>query len=419
MSGNGNNAGNTQGAGGANNSNNTPASKAEVIEVSLGQEGGNFDDLNLKPELLKAINNAHLDKPNAVHHRAIQIFGSGKDLILQGQSVTGKAAVFSISALQRIDEKTQDLQALLLAPTRELAKEIHNVLKSLGDQLNVKSHLCIGGNRVDAEQRELEQQPPQVVVGTPGRVNDLIHRGSLKTQNIKVFVIDEADVMLFSDMQAQVFGIFNAMPKGNAQVFLLTAHLPSFVRNATRNLLRDPVRIMLKDEHLSLQSVRQFCITAERDQWKFDTLCQLIDTVKNTPIVIFCNSRATVAELTRQLTGKGLQLAHLHGGMSETQRDQNLEQFRSSGHLLVTTDLFAHNADVQQKAKVVVNYEMPINREGYIHRVGRSSRPNADSDVVAVSFIATRDTAILEGIKRAYDIELMDHLPEEIGKIMV
>ena len=216
------------------------------------------------------------------------------DVIAQAQSGTGKTATFSIAILQKIDTNLRECQALLLAPTRELAQQIQKVVMSLGDYMGAQCHACIGGkgNSVREDMRKLDAGQ-HIVVGTPGRVYDMISRKVLRPTDIKQFVLDEADEILGIGFKDQIYDVFRLVNQ-ETQVILLSATMPAEVLEVTKKFMRDPVRILVKKEELTLEGIRQFYISVEREEWKLDTLCDLYETLTITQAVIFCNTRRKV-----------------------------------------------------------------------------------------------------------------------------
>jgi translation initiation factor 4A len=216
-----------------------------------------FDNMDLKPELLRGIYAYGFERPSAIQERAIMPIITGRDCIAQAQSGTGKTATFTISILQRIDTTKKEPQALILAPTRELAQQIQKVVIALGDYMNVDCHACVGGTSIKEDIAKLAAGP-QVIVGTPGRVFDMINRNFLKTDSMKVFALDEADEMLSKGFAQAMYDIFQLLP-AETQVVLLSATMPADVLEVTKKFMRDPIRILVKKEELTLEGIRQFC----------------------------------------------------------------------------------------------------------------------------------------------------------------
>ena len=226
----------------------------------------------------------------------------GHDVIAQAQSGTGKTATFSVSILQKIDFSIKGTQALILAPTRELAQQIQKVVIALGDYMNVECHACVGGTNVREDMAKL-QEGVQVVVGTPGRVYDMINRRALRTDSIKIFCLDEADEMLSRGFKDQIYEVFQLLPQ-DTQVVLLSATMPADVLEVTKKFMREPIRILVKRDELTLEGIKQFYIAVEKEEWKLDTLCDLYETVTITQAVIFCNTRRKVDWLTEKMHGR-------------------------------------------------------------------------------------------------------------------
>ena len=232
------------------------------------------------------------EKPSAIQQRAILPIVSGRDVIAQAQSGTGKTATFSIALLQSVDVSVRDTQALVLSPTRELATQIQSVVLALGDYLNVQCHACIGGTSIGEDIRKLDYGQ-HVVSGTPGRVFDMIRRRHLRTRNVKMLVLDEADELLNKGFRDQIYDVYRHLPPAT-QVVLLSATLPYDVLEMTTKFMTDPIRILVKRDELTLEGIKQFFVAVEKEEWKFDTLCDLYDTLTITQAVIFCNTRRKV-----------------------------------------------------------------------------------------------------------------------------
>jgi ATP-dependent RNA helicase len=373
-----------------------------------------FDAMNLKPDLLKGVYAYGFEKPSAIQQRAIRPIVRGRDVIAQSQSGTGKTAVFSISALQLLDEASRDVQVLILSPTRELAEQTQKVLSSLGDFLNAKCHACIGGKSLGEDLKHLERGGIQVISGTPGRVFDLIRRSALSTAHLKAIILDEADEMLNQGFKAQIYDIYRFLP-ASTQVVLMSATLPASVLEMTRKFMNDPVRILVKRDELTLEGIKQFFIAVEKEEWKFDTLCDLYDTLTITQAVIFCNTKQKVNWLAEKMKGNNFTVSAMHGDMEQTQRDKVMEEFRSgSSRVLIATDLWGRGIDVQQ-VSLVICYDLPTNRELYIHRIGRSGRFGRKG--VAINFVTSEDVRLLKDIEQFYSTQI-DEMPLNVGDLL-
>jgi translation initiation factor 4A len=384
----------------------------ETIESNWDQVVDSFDGMDLKSELLRGIYAYGFERPSAIQQRAVMPVIKGHDVIAQAQSGTGKTATFSISCLQKIDS-VKKTQALILAPTRELALQIKNVVTALADFMSIDSHPCIGGTHV-REDIEALKANPHVVVGTPGRVHDMIQRRALKTDDIKIFILDEADEMLSRGFTEQIYDIFQLLPP-STQVVLLSATMPQDVLEVTTKFMRDPVRILVKKDELTLEGIKQFYIAVEKEEWKLDTLSDLYETVTITQAVIFCNTRRKVDWLTNKLTERDFTVSAMHGDMDQGQRDVIMKEFRSgSSRVLITTDLLARGIDVQQ-VSLVINYDLPTNRENYIHRIGRGGRFGRKG--VAINFVTAEDVKMMREIEQFYSTQI-EEMPMNVADLI-
>ncbi|KAG0072181.1 translation initiation factor eIF4A [Linnemannia elongata] len=373
----------------------------------------NFDNMNLSPELLRGIYAYGFERPSTIQQRAILPVIKGHDVIAQAQSGTGKTATFSISALQKLDLSNPQCQALILAPTRELAQQIQKVVIALGDFMKVQCHACIGGTNVREDMKILEAGA-QVVVGTPGRVFDMINRGALKTDHMKMFILDEADEMLSRGFKDQIYDVFQRLPP-STQVVLLSATMPAEVMEVTTKFMRDPIRILVKKDELTLEGIKQFYVAVEKEEWKLDTLCDLYETVTITQAVIFCNTRRKVDWLTEKLTAREFTVSAMHGDMEQGQREVIMKEFRSgSSRVLIATDLLARGIDVQQ-VSLVINYDLPSNKENYIHRIGRGGRFGRKG--VAINFVTADDTRMLREIEQFYSTQILE-MPMNVADLI-
>ena len=361
-----------------------------------------FEAMGLKEDLLRGIYGYGFERPSAIQQRAIKPIIQGRDVIAQSQSGTGKTAVFSISILQILDTSSNETQALTISPTRELAEQTQKVLLALGDYMNVQCHCCIGGTSIGEDIRRLDFGV-QVVTGTPGRVYDMIKRQNLRTRNIKILCIDEADEMLSKGFKEQIYDIYRYLPP-STQVVLLSATLPQDVLDMTSRFMNEPVQVLVKRDELTLEGISQFFISVEKEEWKLETLCDLYDELNVPQAVIFCNTKKKVDWLADQMRQKNFTLSAMHGDMPQRERDAIMEEFRSgASRVLIATDIWGRGIDVQQ-VSIVINYDLPNNRELYIHRIGRSGRFGRKG--VAINFVKTEDVRILRDIEQFYSTQI-------------
>jgi len=373
----------------------------------------NFDNMNLLEDLLRGIYAYGFEKPSAIQQRAIMPLVKGLDIIAQAQSGTGKTATFTIGILQRLDFSVPDCQALILAPTRELAQQIQKVVIALGDYLNCRCHACIGGTRVSDDITKL-RNGVHIVVGTPGRVYDMLCRNVLRPDRIKMFILDEADEMLSRGFKDQIYDIFQALPP-KTQVGLFSATMPPEALEITQRFMNSPVRILVKRDELTLEGIKQFYISVDREEWKLDTLCDLYDTLNITQAVIFCNTRRKVDYLTDKMRARDHTVSSTHGDIGQQERDVILNEFRTgSSRVLITTDLLARGIDVQQ-VSLVINYDLPRNLENYIHRIGRSGRFGRKG--VAINFVTNEDIRALRELEQFYNTQI-EEMPAHVADLI-
>jgi len=372
-----------------------------------------FDGMEIPEELLRGIYAYGFEKPSAIQQRAIKPTTLGRDLIAQAQSGTGKTATFAIGTLAKLDAKLRECQALILAPTRELAQQIQKVVIALGDYMDIQVHACVGGTAVRDDIRTL-QAGVHIVVGTPGRVYDMINRRALRLDSIRQFFLDEADEMLSRGFKDQIYDIFKFLPE-SVQVCLFSATMPLDVLEVTQRFMRDPVRILVKKDELTLEGIKQFYIAVEREEWKLDTLCDLYETLTITQAIIYCNTRRKVDWLQEHMQERDFTVSCMHGDMDQRERDIIMREFRSgSSRVLITTDLLARGIDVQQ-VSLVINFDLPTNRENYIHRIGRSGRFGRKG--VAINFLTEGDVRYLRDIEQFYQTEITE-MPMNVADLI-
>lgn len=372
-----------------------------------------FDKVGLREDLLRGIYAYGFEKPSAIQQRAIKPIVKGRDVIAQAQSGTGKTATFTIALLQSIDTQVRDVQVLCLSPTRELAGQIQKVVLALGDFMNVQCHACIGGTSLGEDLRKLDYGQ-HVVSGTPGRVYDMIRRRVLRTRCIKMLVLDEADEMLNYGFKEQIYDVYRYLPP-STQVVLISATLPHEILEMTSKFMTDPIRILVKRDELTLEGIKQFFVAVEREEWKFDTLCDLYDTLTITQAVIFCNTKRKVDWLTEKMREANFTVSSMHGDMPQKERDAIMKEFRSGqSRVLISTDVWARGIDVQQ-VSLVINYDLPNSRELYIHRIGRSGRFGRKG--VAINFVKNDDIRILRDIEQYYSTQI-DEMPMNVADLI-
>ncbi|KAI6671760.1 hypothetical protein NL676_006645 [Syzygium grande] len=358
-----------------------------------------FDSMGLQENLLRGIYAYGFEKPSAIQQRGIVPFCKGLDVIQQAQSGTGKTATFCSGILQQLDYDVVQCQALVLAPTRELAQQIEKVMRALGDYLGVKVHACVGGTSVREDQRILQSG---------------VHVVSLRPDYIKMFVLDEADEMLSRGFKDQIYDIFQLLPS-KIQVGVFSATMPPEALEITRKFMNKPVRILVKREELTLEGIKQFHVNVEKEEWKLETLCDLYETLAITQSVIFVNTRRKVDWLTDKMRSRDHTVSATHGDMDQNTRDIIMREFRSgSSRVLITTDLLARGIDVQQ-VSLVINYDLPTQPENYLHRIGRGGRFGRKG--VAINFVTKDDERMLFDIQKFYNV-VVEELPSNVADLL-
>ena len=373
-------------------------------------EVASWDQLDLKDNLLRGVYGYGFENPSPIQKKAIKPIMTGKDVIAQAQSGTGKTGAFTISTIQRIDETLNEIQGLILAPTRELAIQIHSVASTIGTFVeNLSCSLLIGGRSIDLDVKELENGP-QIVVGTPGRVHDLIRRRKINTKTIKLMVLDEADEMLSSGFKEQIYNIFQLLGS-SIQIALFSATLPTEIQTITEKFMRDPIQILVKTESVTLEGIQQYYVAIENDTQKYETLKDLFQSISVNQCIIYCNSINRVMDLYEALIKDNFPVCCIHSGMEKEERMKAYKDFTNgASRVLISTNLTARGIDVQQ-VSTVINFDIPKDIHTYIHRIGRSGRWGRKG--MGINFITRRDIGKIKEIESYYSTQI-DELPSSI-----
>jgi translation initiation factor 4A len=372
-----------------------------------------FDDMGLNEDVLRGVYSFGFEKPSPIQQLAIVPMIKGSDLIAQAQSGTGKTGTFTISILQRINFKELVPQALIIVPTRELAQQIKEVITSVGDYCKVKIVALIGGTDIRADIYTLKDGV-HVVVGTPGRIYDMINRGILDIRYLKVLVLDEADQMLDRGFKEQIHEIFNKGIPSDTQIGLFSATWTKDSDEIAKKFMRNPTRIMIQKEKLTLEGIKQYKIALKKEEFKFGVLLDIYKAISIKQSIIYCNNRKRVEDLATNLNEYKISMTILHGDMTQSERERIMKEFRAGTvRVLITTDLLARGIDVQQLS-LVINYDIPNNRENYIHRIGRTGRFGRKG--LALNFITDKDEPALADIEKFYNTVVHD-LPDNLAGI--
>jgi superfamily II DNA/RNA helicase len=368
------------------------------------------EKLNLKNNLLRGIYAYGFEQPSSIQKKAIYpfIYGrSGKktDLIAQAQSGTGKTGTFVVGALQILDETNNEPQVLILAPTHELARQIKFVVDQLGNYMKINSLLLVGGVSIDENKKDLNENNPQVIVGTPGRVQDMIRRGILQTKYIKLLVLDEADEMLSSGFKEQMGKILQYMPE-TIQIGLFSATMSDELLEISKTFMEHPIKIFVKNNELTLQGIAQYYINLNDDSGKYETLKDIFSSLTISQSIIYCNSTRRVDDLEEAMLEDNFPVKKIHGKMTSEERKRTNAEFKSgSCRVLITSDLFARGIDVQQ-VSMVINFDIPKSEHTYLHRIGRSGRWGRKG--IAINFQTKYDVHKLKHFEEYYNTQIIE-----------
>ncbi|CAE8615551.1 unnamed protein product [Polarella glacialis] len=372
-----------------------------------------FSQMGLKEDLLRGIYAYGFDKPSAVQQRAIRPITKGRDVIVQSQSGTGKTSVFCLGCLQAVDFAVKEPQGILLSPTRELAEQSAQVCSALADYVDLHIHTCVGGKSLKDGIKALKAGV-HIVSGTPGRVLSMIQQKHLAVRKIKMLVLDEADEMLSKGFKEQVYNIKRHLSE-KTQVILVSATLSQEVLEMTVDFMKKPFRLLVKREEVTLAGIKQFYVAVEKEEWKFDTLCDLYDSMTITQAVIFVNTKQKVDWLAGKMRQANFPVSAIHGDLPQKVRDTVMQEFRDGRcRLLIATDLVGRGLDVQQ-VSLVINYDIPASKEFYIHRIGRSGRFGRKG--VALNFVKDEDARELRNIEQHYSTVIKE-MPASIANLI-
>jgi translation initiation factor 4A len=426
----------------------TPKELSDEDRQLIKEPVESFEELGIHENIIRGIYSYGFEKPSTIQARAIRPVLSGHDVIAQAQSGMGKTGAFTIGTLGRIDENLNAIQALVVVHTMELALQIDTVFRQIAKYTGIRFSLCIKGIPPQENIEKLSGVrggKPHVVIGTPGRVLDMLHRRDRETnkyiidQNtIRLIVLDEADEILGTSQEMysrkkrepepgqdgqspenigfleQMFKIFKCMPP-DIQVCLFSATMGKEFFDITKDFMRMPLEVLVKTEELTLDGISQYLINVEEQKYKFDTLCELYSLLTINQSIIYCNSLRSVEYLTRMLRDNNFTVSYIHGQMPANERELTMADFRSGkSRVLVSTDLLSRGIDIQQ-VSVVINYDIPIKVESYLHRIGRSGRYGRKG--VAINFMTKDDERRLRQIEQYYST-IVEPLPADISRLL-
>ena len=371
-------------------------------------------ELSLKKELLRGIYNYGFENPSNIQKKTIPAIQQKKDVIAQAPSGTGKTGAFLIGVLQLMEREKECTQCIIVSPTKELATQTNKVCAELSKYMNINQKLVIGGTPIDEDIEYFRYKTPHIVIGSSGRVYDMIRRGLLCTKTVTTIVLDEADEMLSRGFVDQMYNIFNELNQ-DVQIILFSATFPTELNELTGRIMRDPIKILVENSKLSLDGITQYNLNIELDKYKFSTLCDIFNGISMNQTIIYCNNIKRVNILYEKLLKDGNSVCFIHGEMSDRQRNDTLNEFKvGNKRILISTDLTSRGIDIQQ-VSIVINYDVPTNKHVYLHRIGRSGRWGRKG--LAINFVTKRDEYKIKDIESWYKITI-DELPLDFMKVL-
>ena len=379
----------------------------------IPKEFDKWEDLEgiISEEVMRGIYAYGFDDPSLIQRKALLTIFDKKDIIAQAQSGTGKTGVFTIGVLQKVNTETNKTQAMILAPTRELAKQIFDVITSIGSMVkNIRFHLLIGGTSTDEDAHQLKTIMPHVIVGCPGRVYDMMRRNHIVSKDINLLVLDEADEMLSVGFKDQIYNIFQYL-NSDVQVGLFSATMPNELQSLTDKFMRNPVRILVKSEMLTLEGIKQYYVALNDDSQKYATLKDIFNIISMSQCIIYCNSIKRVMDLTDAMMNDGFPVCCIHSNMEKSKRDESYSDFKAGKHrVLISSNVTSRGIDVQQ-VRTVLNFDLPKCIFNYLHRIGRSGRWGRKG--TAINFVTRWDIKTMKDIERHYQT-IVEELPSNI-----
>ena len=397
----------------------TPAPFTEQTSSDFIQEGlkkyDTFDEMGLSEDLVRGIYAYGFEQPSKIQRVAIVPMSQHTDILAQSQSGTGKTGAFTIGALSVVNTAMKVPQVLVVCPTRELSQQTERVARAIGNYMGLKVLSATGGNQLRSDINALKSGA-QFVVGTPGRIFDLIRRGDLSVEHVQYIILDEADQMLEDLFAEQIKCILDNKFPSTCHLALFSATMPQNVIDIAETYLNNPVRILLQPDEVTLEGIKQYYVKLDREEWRLPILLDLYQHIAVNQALIYVNKRQKAEWLAKQLTAQGFTLEYIHGEMEVAERKKRMDDFRSGTvRVMISTDLLARGIDVQQ-VSLVINFEMPIQRENYVHRIGRSGRYGRKG--VAINLVSEDESKMLQEIEEHYSTTIGE-LPEDLSSLSV
>lgn len=384
---------------------------ADDVLVNEGEIDPSFNftawnELDIETSLLRGIYGYGFEKPSSIQQQAIKPLIMGRDIVIQAHSGTGKTATFAIGSLANIDLTLNDTQVLVLSPTKELTIQTAKVFTGLGSMMNgLRVKTLYGGAHFEEGNAFSNKGTPHIICGCPGKVFDMMRRSRISCKNIKLVILDEADEVLSSGFKDQVYNIFQYF-NSTIQVALVSATLPDSINSIIDKIMRNPVRISVKREMLTLEGITQHYIAVEDDRQKYATLKDLYSLISISSSIIYCNSVKRVQDLYEAMKEDDFSVCRIHSGMERGEREKSFDDFRvGRTRVLISSNVTARGIDIQQ-VSIVVNFDIPKCVNTYLHRIGRSGRWGRKG--VGINLITRRDVDKLKEIEEYYQTQITE-----------
>ena len=370
-----------------------------------------FDDFDLNDNLLRGIYSYGFENPSDIQCKALPIINAKRDLIAQAQSGTGKTGAFTIGSLNLLDVELNKTQVIVINPTYELVNQNYDVMKALSQYMNISIMKVVGKTSVEECKRELQKEP-QVIIGTPGRILDMIGKKYLYTKDIKLLILDEADEMLSGGFQDNIYNIIQFIPK-ETQICLFSATKNDYTLDLCDKFLNNPESILVENQNVTLEGIQQFKVVIN-EEWKYDTLVDIYNLLNISQCIIYINYKNKLMNVYDELIRNNYPVDYIHGEVTKSERERKLLDFKNGKtRMLLSTDLLSRGIDVQQ-LNLVINFDLPRSKETYVHRIGRSGRYGRKG--VAINLVNNRDISTIKELEEHYHIQIND-LPNNVGDI--
>jgi ATP-dependent RNA helicase DeaD len=374
-----------------------------------------FNDFPLHSKIISALKNQGITNPTEIQEKSLSILLENKNTDFHGQAQTGtgKTLAFGIPLVQSIDTKNKKTQALVVGPTRELVEQIYQSLKLVAEPLGISITTIYGGVSIERQLSELKRGV-QIVVGTPGRLNDHLRRNTLKLDTIETVVLDEADIMLDMGFKEEVDEILTYAPKERA-IWLFSATVKPGIKQIMKSHMSNPVHVSTSDQNITTPKTKQYVCTISSAA-RFEALCRFIASAPDFYGFLFCQTKIQTSEIAEKLIARGYKANALHGDMSQMNRNRVIRDFKNKRfNILVATDVAARGIDVADISHVI-NYQFPEDQESYVHRIGRTGR--AGKEGTAITLITSRDARNLQEVARKFKLDIKPIEPPTVDAII-